>query len=171
MRRAPSNARIGLIGLAVIPVLLAGCGAGGAPTSSEIARLQQEADMRQIEHIEVTFHKAASTKDVDLMMSLYADDATVTFGGKTYTGKDQIRGFFSKAGPFQLGNHWVSDTPAYKMKVTVDKDTGTLYFECHYINADNETVAVVVGADQHVARIQGKWLITELIAATPKLTP
>ena len=57
------------------------------------------------------------------------------------------------------------------MKVTVDKDRGTLYFECHYINADNKTVAVVVGADQKVARINGKWLITQLIAATPVLTP
>ena len=30
---------------------------------------------------------------------------------------------------------------------------------------------VVVGADQKVARIDGKWLITQLIAATPVLTP
>jgi hypothetical protein len=171
MRGARPDARISLIGLVAVASLLSACGAGAAPTSSELASLQLESDMHQIEHIEVTFHKAASTKDVDLMMSLYADDATVTFGGKTYTGKDQVRGFFSKAGPFQLGNHWVSDTPAYKMKVTVDKDRGTLYFECHYINADNQTVAVVVGADQKVARIGGKWLITELIAATPVLTP
>src|SRR5437867_7796618 len=97
MRRAPSNARVGLIGLAAMPLLLAACGAAAAPTSSELARLQLEADTRQIEHIEVAFHKAASTKDIDLMMSLYSDDATVTFGNKTYAGKDQIRGFFSKA--------------------------------------------------------------------------
>jgi SnoaL-like domain len=171
MRGSRPDARVSLIGLIAVASMLSACGTAAAPSSSELASLQQQVDMRLIEHIEVTFHKAASTKDIDLMMSLYSDDATVTFGNKTYTGKDQIRGFFSKAGPFQLGNHWVSDTPAYKIKVTVDKDKGTLYFECHYINADNQTVAVVVGADQKVARIQGKWLITELIAATPVLTP
>jgi SnoaL-like domain len=159
-------------GLLAIVLTLAGCGASGAALpSAELASLQLERDRHQIEQIEVIFHRAASLKDIDMMMSLYSDDATVTFGGKTYTGKDQVRSFFEKAGPFQLGNHWVSDTPAYKMKVTVDKDRGTLYFECHYINADNKMVAVVVGADQKVARIQGRWLITQLIAATPVLTP
>src|SRR6266566_4692293 len=159
-------------GLLAIAFALAACSTSGAAIpSAELAKLQLEADSRQIERIEVMFHLAASTKNVPLMMSLYADDATVTFGGKTYIGKDQVQSFFEKAGPFQLGNHWVSDTPAYKMKVTVDKDRGTLYFECHYINADNKTVAVVVGADQKVARINGKWLIIQLIAATPVLTP
>ena len=32
-------------------------------------------------------------------------------------------------------------------------------------------VVGVVGADQDVARIHGKWLITHLVAATPDLTP
>jgi SnoaL-like domain len=172
MRSARVPATALQTGLLAIAFALSACSSSGAAiTSAELAKLQLESDTRQIERIEVMFHLAASTKNIPLMMSLYADDATVTFGGKTYTGKDQVRSFFEKAGPFQLGNHWVSDTPAYKIKVTVDKDRGTLYFECHYINADNKTVAVVVGADQKVARIDGKWLITQLIAATPVLTP
>jgi hypothetical protein len=168
--RVPSTAL--LAGLLAIPFALTACNSGQTTVSTtELAKLQLDSDTRQIQNIEVLFHLAASTKNIPLMMSLYSDNATVTFGGKTYTGKDQVRSFFEKAGPFQLGNHWVSDTPAYKMKVTVNKDTGTLYFECHYINADNKTVAVVVGADQKVARINGKWLITQLIAATPVLAP
>ena len=172
MRSARVPATALKTGLLAIAFTLTACGSSGATISSaELASLQLDKDKHQIEQIEQVFHRAASTKDVDLMMSLYDDDATVTFGGKTYTGKDQVRSFFEKSGPFQLGNHWVSDTPAYKMKVTVDKDRGTLYFECHYVNADNQTVAVVVGADQKVARINGKWLITELTAATPVLAP
>jgi len=172
MRNARVPATALLAGLLAIAVVLTACGSSGTTVSAaELAKLQLDSDTRQIQNIEVLFHLAASTKNIPLMMSLYADDATVTFGGKTYIGKDQVKSFFEKAGPFQLGNHWVSDTPAYKMKVTVDKDRGTLYFECHYINADNRTVAVVVGADQKVARIGGKWLITQLIAATPVLTP
>ena len=34
-----------------------------------------------------------------------------------------------------------------------------------------QKVAAVVGADQDVARIGGKWLITRAVAATPELTP
>ena len=172
MRNARVPAAALLAGLLAIAFALTACSSSGTSISAaELAKLQLDSDTKQIQNIEVLFHLAASTKNIPLMMSLYSDDATVTFGGKTYIGKDQVQSFFEKAGPFQLGNHWVSDTPAYKMKVTVDKDKGTLYFECHYINADNRTVAVVVGADQKVARIGGKWLITQLIAATPQLTP
>ena len=118
----------------------------------------------------MNFHKAASTHDLDLMMSLYADDAVATIGGQTYTGKDQIRNLFAtKAAPFKAENHWVSDTPAYKLKATVDGNSGTLFFECHYIDVNNKTVVVVVGADQQVSRIGGKWLITEMTSTSPTL--
>ena len=134
------------------------------------ATLKQTA-LYQIEKIEKTWHRAASTKNLDLMMSIWAPNATMTIGGKTFTGTQAIHDVFARAAPFQPENHWISDTPAYKVRTTVNGDKGTLYFECHYINADNKTVAVVVGADQKVARINGKWLITQLIAATPVLTP
>lgn len=154
--------------LVVIAAALSACGA--APTSAATAKLQKDADTYAIDQIEVTFHKAASTHDVDLMMTLYADDAVATIGGQTYTGKAEIRNLFAtKAAPFKPQNHWVSDTPAYKIKTTVNGDKGTLYFECHYIDISNKTVQVVVGADQQVARIGGKWLITELVSSSPAL--
>jgi hypothetical protein len=46
-----------------------------------------------------------------------------------------------------------------------------LYFECHYVDVKTGKVVSVVGADQNVQRIDGKWLITTLAAATPTLTP
>ena len=148
---------------------LAGCG-GSSGGSSEQAAAQREANMWQIDEIEKTWHKAASTQDVDLMMSLWAPDATFTYGPLTVSGEDQLRSFFAtKAGPFQPGNRWISDTPAYKIRITVnDGDTkGTLYFECHYIDPKTGKVVSVVGADQNVEKIDGKWLITKSVAATP----
>ena len=82
--------------------------------------------MRQIENIERTWHKAASKKNLDLMMSIWAPNATMTIGGKTYTGKPAIRALLAKAGPFQPQNHWISDTAAYKIRVTVNGSKGTL---------------------------------------------
>ena len=128
--------------------------------------------MYQIDQIEVTWHKAASTKDVNLMMSIWADNATFQIGPRTYIGKDQIRAFFeTKAAPFKPGNTWESDTPAYKIRITVSGDTGTLYFECHYVDIATHKVVVVAGADVAVGRIHGHWLITSSVSAIPMLSP
>jgi len=78
---------------------------------------------------------------------------------------------FAKAGPFQSQNHWESDTPAYKIRITVNGDRGTLYFECHYIDVDTQKVAIAVGADQDVRKINGRWLITKAIASSVTLKP
>ena len=142
-----------------------------ASTAAPVSDVQHNSDMYLIDQIEANWHQAASTKNVDLMMSLWADNATFTIGTKTYTGKAEIRDFITKAAPFKPENHWVSETPAYKIKTTVSGDTGTLYFECHYVDVATGKIAIVVGANQDVARIGGKWLITKSIAATPELAP
>jgi hypothetical protein len=103
------------------------------------------------------------------MMTVWAPDATFTVGGEPYVGKAQIRKFFEGAGPFQPGNDWVSDTPAYKIRITANGDKGTLYFECHYIDAATGKVVNIVAADQDVQRIDGKWLITTSAAAPATL--
>jgi hypothetical protein len=156
-----------MIGL-VFAGSLAACGSGAAG-ASPTAETQKQADLYAINQIEVNWHKAASTKNLDLMMSLWADNATFTTASQTYAGKDQIRAFFTKAAPFQAANNWVSDTPAYKSVTTVDGDKGTLYFQCDYIDVATKVVQVTVSADQQVARINGTWVITTAISATPKL--
>ena len=156
--------------LVVAVLWLAACGSSSASSPSEQA-IQRQADLYAIDQIEKTWHKAASRKNLNLMMSLWAPKATATIGGKTYTGKTAIRGLFAKSGPFQPQNHWESDTPAYKLRTTVNGSKGTLYFECHYIEVDTGKVAAAVGADQEVRKINGKWLITNLTAATVTLKP
>jgi hypothetical protein len=162
-----------IVGLAVLALTasLTACG-GSDETSDAQAAQQEQADLYAIDQIEVKWHQASSTKDVDLMMSLWADDATLTIGPENLKGKAQIRDFFEhKAGPFKPENTWVSDTPAYKIRATVDGDQGTLYFECHYVDVKTGMVVNVVSADQDVERIDGTWLITNLAAATPVLQP
>jgi len=162
---AARPARAWLAALIMGMVLIA-CGSG-QDTSTQQA-LQKQADTYAIQQIEVNWHKASSTKDIDLMMSLWADNATFTVGSKTYTGKDQIRGFFvNDAAPFQAGNDWVSETPAFKSRVTVDGNSGTLYFECVYLDMHTQKVTAIVSADQNVERVGGQWLIINSTAATP----
>ena len=159
-----------MTGLALAVLALAACGSNGSSASQQA--LQEQADLLAIDQIERTWHKASSTQNVDLMMSLWAPDATFNIGTETLTGKTQIRNFFvKKAGPFQPGNTWVSDTPAYKIRTSVNGDKGTLYFECHYVDVKTQKVVSVVGADQNVQKINGKWLITSSASATPTLSP
>jgi hypothetical protein len=150
---------------------LVACGSSGNNSKSQAAT-QRSADAFAIDQIEKTWHKAASTHDVNLMMTLWAPDATFNIGTETLTGTAQLRNFFThKAAPFQPQNHWVSETPAYKIRITVNGDKGTLYFECHYVDMKTRKVVAVVGADQNVQKIGGKWLITNSASATPSLTP
>jgi ketosteroid isomerase-like protein len=147
------------------------CGSSGTKSRSQEAT-QRSADTYAIDQIEKTWHKAASNHDVNLMMTLWAPDATFNIGTETLRGTKQIRNFFAhKAAPFQPQNHWVSETPAYKIRITVNGDKGTLYFECHYVDVKTRKVVAVVGADQNVQKIGGKWLITNGASATPSLTP
>jgi hypothetical protein len=160
--------RMAMLGL-VLAVSLAGCGGSGKkPAAGQDA--QRQASLYAIDQIERTWHQASSTHNVDLMMTLWAPDATFNIGTETLTGKAEIRDFFAtRAGPFQPQNHWVSETPAYRIRTTVSGDKGTLYFECVYVDVKTGKVASVVGADQNVQKINGKWLITSSAAATPAL--
>jgi ketosteroid isomerase-like protein len=155
----------------VVATSLAACG-GSSKQSAASQQVQRQADMYAIEQIEATWHKAASTHDVNRMMTLWAPNATFNIGTQTLHGTAQLRDFFAhKAAPFQPQNHWVSETPAYKIRITVNGNKGTLYFECHYVDVKTRKVVAVVGADQNVQKINGKWLITNGAAATPSLTP
>ncbi len=159
-----------VVAMATLALPLVGCGGSSKPSAAE-ASLQKEAALYEIDQIERTWHKASSTHNVNLMMSLWAPGATFNVGTQTLTGRAQIRNFFqTKSAAFQPENHWESDTPAYKIKTTVNGDKGTIYFECHYVDVKTGKVMSVVGADQSLQKINGKWLIVNSAGATPVLS-
>jgi hypothetical protein len=157
------------LGAVALTLALAGCG-GSSKSSAQSEDIQRQADINAIDQIEKTWHKAASTKDVDLMMSIWAPNATFNVGTDTYTGTAEIRDFFAhKAGPFLPENDWASETPAYRIRITVNGDKGTLYFQCVYVDRKTSKVVSVVSADQDVRRINGRWLMTRSVAAPATL--
>jgi ketosteroid isomerase-like protein len=157
--------------LGVVVVSFASC--GDSSPDAETDALQLKADKYEIGRIEERFHQAQTTKDIDLMMSLWAPNATLTIGPElTAAGVDEIRQFWlEKSAPFAPETTWVSDHPAYKLAVTVNGDRGTLHFECHFVDYKTDTVASITVADIDVARIAGRWLITNLVAGSTELAP
>jgi ketosteroid isomerase-like protein len=157
---------------ATLVVPLSACGGEAAKAAPAEAKTQREATLYEIDQIERTFHKAGSTHDVNLMMSLWAPGAVFNVGTHTYTGKAQIRRFFETVNPaFQPQNHWVDDTPSYKIRITVNGDKATLYMQCHYIDVKTGKVMAVVGVDHNLQKLRGKWLIVEGSGAPTVLSP
>lgn len=122
-------------------------------------------DFMQIHQIEIVFHQAGTTKNLDLMLSLFTDDATITSQGKTYAGKEQIRSYWQAAGPFQPQNQWVAYTPAFRIKYEVHGDGAHLYFECLYVDKVANKIAVHTNSDDALIRLNGRWLIRDMKAA------
>jgi uncharacterized protein (TIGR02246 family) len=157
--------------LGALAISLAGCGGSGTKSASDQER-QRQADLWAIGQLERNFHKATSKKDIDLMMSLWAPNATFTTKpGQTLTGKQQIRRFWLAAPAFQPDNRWISDTAAYKIRITVNGDRGTLHFECHYIDSKTKELGPITAADQQVARINGRWMVTDMVGGSATLVP
>ena len=155
--------------LGALVIALSGCGASSA-TSGEAAAAQRRVDLYEISKIERSFHEAISKKNIGEMVSLFAPHATGTFApGKTVTGRTQIRRVWLKSTAFKPTTHWLSDHPAYKLKVTVDGDRGTLHFECHFIDLRTAKVAAVTAGNLDVARVDGRWLITNFVGSTSEL--
>jgi hypothetical protein len=141
-----------LLVVVAITVLMTAIPVRAAPTASPN-------DLLHIHEVEITFHKAGSTKDLDLMLSLFTDDASLTSGGKTYTGRDQVRTYWINAGPFQPQNRWAGYTPAYKIRINVDGDRATLYFECLWVDVATSQIKAHTYSDDVLVRSGGKWLI------------
>ena len=160
------------IGVSVVMAFgFTGCGSDAPDPALE--QMRMESDYWQIDQIEKNFHHATTSKDIELMMSLWAPNATLTVGpGDTAAGLDEIREFWlTKSTAFAPETHWVSDHPAYKVEITVAGDRGTLHFECHYVNYDDDHLDLATVADMDVARIGGHWLITNFLAASTELVP
>jgi ketosteroid isomerase-like protein len=139
-----------------------------------LARADDESkQIGAIYQLQAAFHRAKTTQDLDLMMSLWADDATFVnkSKGTTYVGADQIRGFWKTSGSFV--NHRFSLVPSFKTTIEVEGHQAFLYFECHDIgefqngNFDDPTV-ITIRNDTYLAgtlrHVHGDWVFWYMTA-------
>jgi hypothetical protein len=156
--------------LVALTLALSACGGSSSTSASEEAQQQRESDLYQIDRIERTFHEAISKKDIDMMVGLFSAHATGTFRpGETASGKEQIRNAWLNSTAWKPQTHWLSDHPAYKLRITIDGNRGTLHFECHFVDVDTGMVAAATAGSADVAKINGRWLITNFVGSTTEL--
>ena len=163
--------RLGAAGTAVGAAALAFPRLAGADVSHGSEQIGE------IYELQAAFHRAKTTQDLALMMSLWADDATFTYTGTSpatvYTGSDQIRSFWQGSGSFT--HHRFSLVPSYKTTIEVNGNEAFLYFECHDIgdfstpifeNDPNHPKTIV--NDTYLAgtlrNVQGNWVFYNMTA-------
>lgn len=122
-----------------------------------------------VRNVEVTFHTAGSVlpdKSLDLMMSIYADDAVLTdtaHDNKMYSGKAEVRRYWADvSGPFRAEHHWIGYTPAMRMHADVEGDKASLYFECLWMDVDNNSIGAHSFSDMKLVRVHGHWLVKDI---------
>ncbi|WP_445146718.1 nuclear transport factor 2 family protein [Dyella sp. Tek66A03] len=127
------------------------------------------ADILALRNIEITFHTAGSVlpeKSLDLMMSIYADDAVLTdtaHDNNVYRGKAEVRRYWADvSGPFRPEHRWIGYTPAMRMHAEVDGDKATLYFECLWMDVDKEAIGAHSFSDMKLVRLHGHWLVKDI---------
>ena len=157
---------------AALVVPLAASGGSSSAVSRLDAKTQSEADLWEIDQIEVKFHRATSHHDINLMMSLWAPGSVFNIGTATLTGKAQIRHWFlTQNKAFQANPHWESDTPSYKIRISLNGDKATIYFECHYVDTKTGQIVTEAGVTHDLQKINGQWLITNSASSNATLSP
>lgn len=115
-------------------------GAGALITGASVASLALPAAAHadggeaigQIYRLQAAFHRAKSTQDIDLMMSLWDPDGTLNVQGdpnSPYAGFDELKAFWLGSGSFT--HRRFSLVPSFKIQIDTQGDTAFLYFECH----------------------------------------
>lgn len=155
----------GVVAALVVPISALGSTSAAAKSA---ALQQRQANYWQINEIEVRFHRATSTHNIKLMMSLWAPGAVFDIDQQTLVGKAQIKHWFlTQNKAFMPQDHWQSDTPTYKIKIQLEgPNEATMFFECDYINPKTNTVVASAGVTHTLQKLNGKWLITNSTGST-----
>lgn len=159
----PRAAPVGGVALLVAPLtfvwFVAGTMATKPARASGLPEEPQRSPIAQIHQLQADFHRAKTFRDIDLMMSLWAPDATFTRGGVTLVGTDEIRAFWLTSGSFNTTlNMRESLTPSFKIRVRVHGDTAFLYFECHDVDEVTGAFVSHLSLGGTVRNVDGHWV-------------
>ena len=159
--------RKGVVGVAVAAVPLTAPGlAHAADRDSE-----ETADIYQLQ---AAFHRAKSHQDIELMVSLWAENSTFQIGTTTYTGREAVRAFFLASGSWQYQR--ISLVPSFKDIIKIHDNTAFLYFECHDVALTDESPTVPAGTivthlfnAGTIRRTKHRWVFQHMVFGSAPL--
>jgi ketosteroid isomerase-like protein len=135
------------------------------------AGTRENAQLARLHSLQAAFHGALNSQDLEAFRSLWTEDATVTAGGNTFTGPDEIAAFVSNSGPFVNG--WASLAPAYKTEFEIHGNTANFQFECVYVeesgNLTGSPVEAHLNATGTMRKVGDEWLFQTFVAGAGSL--
>ena len=131
----------------------------------------QLADIARLYRLQATFHLAKSTQDINLLMSLWDVNGSLTIKGdpnSPYVGLDRLRAFLLSTGSFK--HKRLSLVPSFKIQFEAHHDEAFFYEECH----DYDLLGGLIAADTYLAgtvrKIEGKWLFANMFGGAAPLS-
>ena len=140
--------------------------AGSSPSAQVTG--PENAQVAKIYELQAAFHRAKTTQDLDLMMSLWDDDGVLTNlgdAGSPYVGFDRLKFFWERSGSFV--NRRFSLVPSFKTRIQVHGHHASLYFECHDVG-DYDLATRFIASDTFLGgtlrHTGGRWLFWNMTA-------
>jgi len=135
---------------------------------------RQLADVARLYQLQAAFHLAKSTQNIDLLMSLWDANGSLTIKGdpnSPYVGLDRLRSFLLGTGSFT--HHRLSLVPSFKIQIEVHENEAFFYEECHDIS-DFNLPSRSIAADTYLAgvvrKFSGKWLFSNMFGGAAPLS-
>jgi len=120
--------------------------------------------LAQIERVEAAMVDAGTARDMDRLISLFARDAVLTSGGRTYSGVDEIKGYFRRSGLFLVDTPSTGYAPAGRVRMIESGDRAILQLECVWVDSRTQAVKSRLVSTDVLARRGSTWVITRMSA-------
>lgn len=149
----------GLVGSALSPL---------HPEDKERENERKSAAVGEIYKLQADFHRAKTTQDIDLMMSLWDEDGILNVQGNPnspFIGAERIRSFWQTSGSFT--HRRFSLVPSFKTQIDVDGNEAWLYFECHDVgdyDLPDRTIVVDTFLAGTVRKAGDRWVFSNMTA-------
>ena len=134
------------------------------------------------------FHKSTTTGDVELLRSVWAEDAVFTGGGNTYVGREAIVEFMSGSATF---GKLLIVTPESSSRISINGNVAQFAYECIWIDpsaggadprevdlclpngSQNPDVEIINHTHTmgFAIRVDGQWLLQEFNGGPGPLPP
>jgi len=156
-----------------LPGIAVGIGGLAAATLSPLRADEGDDDSSQkgkIYELQAAFHLAKSTQNIDLLMSLWDPNGSLTIPGNPnspFVGLESIKAFLLTTGSFT--HHRFSLVPSFKIQIDVHGDEAFFYEECHDVQ-DFDLSSRFIAADTFLAgtlkKIGGKWAFSNMFGGS-----
>jgi hypothetical protein len=141
---------------------------GGRHEVELLLAIYNEAQVAELDQLLADFHGDLSYGgNLTAMMSLWAQNSSLTFNGTANNGKAAVQTFFANGGPFH--NNWVSLAPEYKTQITVHGDTADFITQCVFIDLSvtPNPVKSVVEVTGTAVKFGGNWIFKSMNNTSP----